>query len=272
MVPLQTPAAAPPRLACRDLRAALDVLHAVGEACAGSEDFARRGVAHLPRLVGSDLTTLVVCDLDGGHRTVVPSGLVGRREIEVFDRYFYQHPLVREHGRNPDAVTKRIDDLVARCEFHRSPLYNDYYRPIRIRHVMAVPIHVDGRFLVSFVFNRGGSAFTDRDRDLAEVMRPHLANLYRLGVAIERTRELPADAPFDRAGAPIDCACAPLTPREREVLDWVAAGKTNRDVAAILGASPRTVEKHLERIYEKLGVETRTAAVMRAIERVRYDA
>jgi DNA-binding CsgD family transcriptional regulator len=55
-----------------------------------------------------------------------------------------------------------------------------------------------------------------------------------------------------------------LTAREREVLDWLAAGKTNRDIAAILGRSTRTVEKHLERIYQKLGVETRTAAVMRS--------
>jgi DNA-binding CsgD family transcriptional regulator len=249
----------PPRLSSRELRRALDTLHAIGEACTGSTDFARRGVEHLPRLVGSDLTTLVVCDLDQGHRTVVPSGMISRREIEVFDRYFYEHPLVRDHGRNPNAVTRRIDDFVAPAEFHRTPLYNDYYRRIRIEHVMAVPIHVDGRFLVSFVFNRSGSAFTDRDRDLAEVMRPHLSNLYRLSVAIEKARDLPADAPFDRAAAP-------LTSREREVLDWVAAGKTNRDVAAILGASPRTVEKHLERIYEKLGVETRTAAVMRAIK------
>jgi DNA-binding CsgD family transcriptional regulator len=61
-----------------------------------------------------------------------------------------------------------------------------------------------------------------------------------------------------------------LTAREREVLHWVAGGKTNRDIAAILGASPRTVEKHLERIYEKLGVETRTAAAMRAIELFRH--
>ena len=201
-------AATPPRLSSRELRAALDTLQAIGEACTGSTDFARRGVEHLPRLVGSDLTTLVVCDLDQGHRTVVPSGMISRREIEVFDRYFYDHPLVRAHGRNPNAVTKRIDDLVAPAEFHRTPLYNDYYRPIRIEHAMAVPIHVDGRFLVSFVFNRSGSGFTDRDRDLAEVMRPHLANLYRLGVAIEKTRELPADAPFDRAAAPLTRARA----------------------------------------------------------------
>ena len=53
----------------------------------------------------------------------------------------------------------------------------------------------------------------------------------------------------------------PLTQREMDVLQWVACGKTNRDVAEILGMSPRTVNKHLEHIYEKLGVETRTAAV-----------
>ena len=55
-----------------------------------------------------------------------------------------------------------------------------------------------------------------------------------------------------------------LTAREREVLEWLASGKTNRDIAEIIGAKCRTVEKHLEHIYEKLGVETRTAAVMRA--------
>lgn len=52
----------------------------------------------------------------------------------------------------------------------------------------------------------------------------------------------------------------PLTPRETEVLSWLAKGKTNRDIADILGMSPRTVNKHLEHIFQKLGVETRSAA------------
>ena len=52
----------------------------------------------------------------------------------------------------------------------------------------------------------------------------------------------------------------PLTQREMAVLEWVAHGKTNRDIGEILSMSPRTVNKHLEHIYEKLGVETRTAA------------
>ena len=57
-----------------------------------------------------------------------------------------------------------------------------------------------------------------------------------------------------------------LSPRESEVLSWVARGKTNADIAAILVISPRTVQKHLEHVFEKLGVETRTAAVARVRE------
>jgi DNA-binding CsgD family transcriptional regulator len=56
-----------------------------------------------------------------------------------------------------------------------------------------------------------------------------------------------------------------ITPRELEVLHWLAGGKTDRDIGDILGISPRTVHKHLQRIYEKLGVECRTAAVVRAL-------
>ncbi len=59
-----------------------------------------------------------------------------------------------------------------------------------------------------------------------------------------------------------------LTLREAEVLYWVAKGKTNRDIGDILGSSPATVKKHLERVYVKLGVETRTAAAAVAAGRV----
>ncbi|MDQ5898315.1 MAG: hypothetical protein QG612_2401, partial [Pseudomonadota bacterium] len=59
-----------------------------------------------------------------------------------------------------------------------------------------------------------------------------------------------------------------LTPREAEVLYWIARGKTNRDIGEILGSSPATVKKHLEHVYEKLGVETRSAAAALALSRV----
>lgn len=62
-----------------------------------------------------------------------------------------------------------------------------------------------------------------------------------------------------------------LTTREAEVLYWVTRGKTNRDIGDILGASPRTVHKHLEHVFEKLGVETRTAAASMALARMRGE-
>ena len=60
-----------------------------------------------------------------------------------------------------------------------------------------------------------------------------------------------------------------LTTREAEVLYWVVKGKINRDIADILGASPATIKKHLERVFAKLGVETRTAAAAMAMNRLR---
>lgn len=58
-----------------------------------------------------------------------------------------------------------------------------------------------------------------------------------------------------------------LTPREAEILIWVAKGKTNKEVGLILETSPRTVSKHLEHIFEKLGVPTRSAAVAKVLKK-----
>lgn len=63
-------------------------------------------------------------------------------------------------------------------------------------------------------------------------------------------------------GLPSDLADnAALTPRENQILDWVVEGKRNAEIAGIIGASTRTVEKHVEHILAKLNVETRTAAI-----------
>ncbi|WP_315740606.1 MULTISPECIES: response regulator transcription factor [unclassified Bradyrhizobium] len=76
------------------------------------------------------------------------------------------------------------------------------------------------------------------------------SNEFLLRLAKESSGELPKQ--FSSAFG--------LTTREGEVLSWLSKGKTNRDIAQILGLSPRTVDKHLEQIYAKLGVENRTAA------------
>lgn len=81
---------------------------------------------------------------------------------------------------------------------------------------------------------------------------------------IRRNTPVPEPAALSRA--------LNLTAREGEVLYWVALGKTTPDIAMILESSPRTVNKHLEHIYMKLGVETRTAAAMLALNKTRLVA
>lgn len=62
-----------------------------------------------------------------------------------------------------------------------------------------------------------------------------------------------------------DPLAMPLTDRERQVVAFVAIGKTNIEIGSLLCISPRTVQKHLENIFRKLGVETRTAVAVRAM-------
>ena len=61
-----------------------------------------------------------------------------------------------------------------------------------------------------------------------------------------------------------------LTPRQAEVAYWVAQGKTNPEIAIILGASPRTIDKHMERILARLGVENRASLIVATSERLRH--
>jgi len=247
-------------LGSSELKACLDAVQAVSDATTSLEGFMRAGVACLPRLVASDLTHVSVCDLESGKRNVVSDvpGAIAKRDQDTFNRHFGRNPLVLEHGHNPAAHTARISDLMPEREFRGTPLYDEYYRAVGIGYVMALPIHVEGRELVSFVFNRHDRDFTDRDRACAEAIRPLLGNLYRMVRALEARAAWGVPSPVVPA-SPSD----PLTAREREVLQCLCGGKTDCDIASILGISHRTVHKHLQRIYEKLGVETRTAAVSR---------
>jgi DNA-binding NarL/FixJ family response regulator len=81
------------------------------------------------------------------------------------------------------------------------------------------------------------------------------ANEFLLRLAKDTSADMPAEFSSELG----------LTTREGEVLSWLSKGKTNRDIAQILGLSPRTVDKHLEQIYSKLGVENRTAAAAIAV-------
>jgi DNA-binding NarL/FixJ family response regulator len=116
------------------------------------------------------------------------------------------------------------------------------------------------------LLDRDRGEFTDDERALGQLLIPPLARVYRSIRVRERlagrVRELEhALREVPRTQASPDGADE-LTPRELEVLEHVAAGRTDREIATVLYVSVRTVQKHLEHVYEKLGVRTRTAAAM----------
>jgi len=94
------------------------------------------------------------------------------------------------------------------------------------------------------------ASFPDNEQLRLQYMGKLGPNEFLLRLAKESSANAPAEFSSELG----------LTTREGEVLSWLSKGKTNRDIAQILGLSPRTVDKHLEQIYAKLGVENRTAA------------
>ncbi len=248
-----------------DLQLALDFVSDLTDTIDDAEAFARCGVEQLPRLAASEITTFSLCDLRRHRRHVVgfPSVAIDAQARASFDRHFDAHPLVRYHAVDGGQFARRISDSVAFAAFRETALYDEYYRPIGIDHAVALPVHVGDGWLVSFVLNRRGSDFNDREVALLDQVRPTVTRLFRRSAMLEQIRR----AWLGDVGAtavPLQPSSLRLTARERDVLRWVAAGKTDRDIAEILAISRRTVHKHLEHIYAKLGVETRTAAVMRA--------
>jgi DNA-binding CsgD family transcriptional regulator len=247
-----------------DYAGALRLLAQIESESLDLDSFATAAVAGVAQFVASEVTTLSVCDLLTGHRRVIgiPDVRLGANEIACFDRHFFDHPLVRHHGFEGGRASHRLSDSLSRRDFRRTALYADYYRPIGLESAIAVPLSMDGRTLASIVLNRRGLDFSERDRERLELLRPHLAFLYR------QASRAAAGSAAVAAGSSMPQPCptpAMLTQREGEVMHWLACGKTDAEIAALLGISPRTVHKHLEHIYVKLGVETRTAAVMRTL-------
>ena len=352
----------------RDLRRAMATLQSLAEQSADCRSFTVAALEQLTAVVASDLTTLSLCDLGHGARRVIgrKAEALSQADRAAFDRHFHQHPLVRFHATHPGGPTRRISDCIDDAAFRNSALHADYYRRIGINYAMALPLWIDSDNVISVVFNRRRSDFTDAERAMLDAVRQPLAAIYRNLVACEdagiglqcvshlasdggwhmmrvtlagqildaptaargllrrfflqdqaahaarlpamlsewfsRSRSWGLDRPaisygqpftMSRLGAkltvhfvadPADASAGyllmkeerqsiagaqlshlPLTAREREILALVAAGKTNAEIAIILTISARTVQKHLEHVFVKLGVETRTAAAVRAL-------
>jgi DNA-binding CsgD family transcriptional regulator len=232
-----------------DLKNALEFVHSASSAD-GPEPFSRSVVGSFADLVPAevvyyewDLRALVTPTVE----VPVISTPASVAEARRFFCGSYPLSITRLSGATRPHV---LSDFVTRRALHRLDYYEYVLRPAGIEHQMRLWLPAPPLRSRVFYFNRTGAErdFGERDRGLLELLRPFLA-------AMHERFELRA------AGPPVDVDG--LTEREAEVLHWVARGKTNGEIAALLMISAHTVRKHLENAYAKLGVHTRTAAVAR---------
>ena len=160
-----------------------------------------------------------------------------------------------------------LSDFVSRTGMERLVIYNEYYRPLHLADDLSINVR-HGDVVTCAAVLRRTRGFRGEERELMNALRPHFkqawanAQCFRRLTATSATTEVAAR---EWGPEPLELRFG-LTPREAEVLIWVAQGKTNPEVAAILGIRPYTVRTHLEHVFAKLGVETRHAAGLRAIE------
>ena len=253
----------------RQLRGALDLVGEVADAPT-VEEFTRRASERLPGLIPAQGISFNEWDyavhrLTGFHER---SGY--RPELDYLSELWPQCDwLVRMAPRERVWRVETMSDYVPLRLLKRRDVYDCVYGPINIDHFLAITVAATAHRRAVLLLDRDRGEFTDDERALAQLLIVPLARLYH-GIRVRerlaaRVRELEhALREVPRPLASPDGA-AELTPRELEVLEHVAAGRTDREIATLLYVSVRTVQKHLEHVYEKLGVRTRTAAAMLAV-------
>ena len=176
---------------------------------------------------------------------------------EDLERLHWEHYSDCQPCSHPDRTgdlrsVLKIADFYSARQWHSTGMYTDFYRPQGIEHELQLCLPErpprttgPGRTVRMYFFRGPGPDFSERDRALLTLLRPHLQQAY-------------LDAERRRHPAPR------LTTRQNDLLRLLAAGHANTQIARRLGISEGTVRTHLENIYDRLHVSSRTAAVTRA--------
>jgi DNA-binding CsgD family transcriptional regulator len=231
-------------------------------------------LARMRKLVACDVITYT--ELDRAQRVHFAGISVPEDEEDDADVYWsvvHTCPTFDYRDRSGDLSSVRVSDVISRRHYHELPIYQEYFRPYRIDQYVELGLPAQpgrDRFFVLFR-SIGARDFSARDRDVLEMLRPYL---YRFEVDAALRRKL-SETLCESGSTPTWADRAHLTPRECEIVELVADGKTNAEIAATLWVAPSTVKKHLEHVYAKIGVGRRAAAAAaryaRRTEPVRQD-
>jgi DNA-binding CsgD family transcriptional regulator len=168
-----------------------------------------------------------------------------RGEEEAYWATVHEHPIRKHRVATGSIQAFKFHDFLTPGQLRKTEFYADYIRPWATPFVMTFGLPAPTGRSRTFILVRESRDFGERERAIVELLQPHLARARR-------------DAELASHSA--------LTRRETQVLGCVADGLTNRGIAELLWISPGTVRRHLDNIYSKLDVHTRTSAVRAAKE------
>jgi len=212
----------------------------------------------LAGLVGCDVVVNNTIGLGAAHGQVrfadYPAGWLGQADIAAFMAHVHEHPLITYINETGDDQPVKMSDVVSRQQFHRLGIYAEFFRPIRIEHQIGFTLPPRDGLFTAIALNRSRGDFTEDHRAVLSV----LAGPLNRAMGRARSRHAAHSA---LAAASADGGR--LTARELQVLELAAQGRTNNAIARAIDVSPRTVAKHFEHAYRKLGVSSRAAAVYR---------
>lgn len=207
-----------------------------------ADDLPRAIVHGLEGVFGADYVTYDEFGPEGARVYAIPAPPPDI--AAAFRRYGDEHPSLVSLRTSGDRRTRRLSDVASQRGLRRLGLWAHVFRPLGIRHQLALPLHESGGRVIGAGLSRMGRDFSDEELSVAELLRVELGR-------IVAARQGPPPEQFRDHG---------LTPREAEVLS-LAAARTSAQVASLLSISERTVEKHLEHAYAKLGVGSRGQAL-----------
>lgn len=219
-----------------DLRALLQVV-SPASAEASSEALPVSVLSRAHDLIGCDVVSYN--DFDPRARVDFDAQeypKVGGENVDAFWQHYWGQSACSYSSRTGDERSVvMVSDFYTQRQLHDSPMYVEFSRPLGLEHEIIMCIPTPGDRTRRLHFARGpGADFSERDRLLLSLLRPHVSELLRQR---DDDRQITPD----------------LTTRQRQLLSLVAQGHTNDEIARRLFVSPLTVRKHLENIFERLG-------------------
>lgn len=243
------------------------LLELIGDVCGLLDiDELRHGLLDaLHRALPSEYVSLN--DIGPGVREVVAL-MTPDAAPELYDawtRNAHENPLLQRYQRTLDGRAMRFSDVCTTDHLHRLALFREVYEPMGVEHQMAFTLPAGPRRVLAVALSRSDSDYSDDERELADRVRPFLIQAYLNAIAYQSAR---VGLQTARPTTPLleSLVAAGLTQREAQSLRLVALGQSNHHVAEALGISHRTVGKHLERGFRKLGVSDRSSAAARVWE------